>query len=535
MKNKLTQYLKWDQYHYWYEFGGLALCILFPLFVSGYILTLDLVFTPHVAFPLEITNAWLLQVALWLCHFVLPMDLIEKCILFVILLCSGAGMYRLFLVLYDRTRSLRIGAYFAGLFYMINPFVYSRFMAGQWMVLLGYALLPFCIRSLYLFVQSPSLGRAISVTMWMVIMVSVSLHMVGIAVVAMGILLIAMYDHKWNKHHLQGLVIIVAVPALLSGFWLVPAMFGVGTIGESVTSFTKDHFAAFETVGGIGSVLRLQGFWVEARDLYVLPQAIVPLWGVWFLVLWGVVLFGIKHYLKTQRPLAIGLIVFIIIGVVVSTTPLILWVSQLIPQLAGYREPHKFVSLIAMSYAIFGGIGAIRIVSYWRRKHSEITVTVIKVSVLILPIIITPVMFWGFGGQLTPKAYPPEWYSANRLLKDQARTTKTLFLPWHQYANYSFSDRIIANPSEKFFETAIVASDQPEFKNLTPTRPDSLKRAVSDVLGDKKNVSGRLKQTGIDFIILAKEQDYRDYVYLDKDPGLITIQENAKLKIYKVK
>src|SRR6266567_677451 len=143
---------------YWVAYVVLALAILLPLLKSGFILTLDLVFTPVLRMPDHVASSYLLHVALHGLNLVLPSEIIEKLLLFAILLLSGARMHGL--VRYISGKKLdtpqEIGAYFAGLFYTLNPFTYDRFMAGQYNILFGYMLIPFFVRALLAFLKKPA-------------------------------------------------------------------------------------------------------------------------------------------------------------------------------------------------------------------------------------------------------------------------------------------------------------------------------------------------------------------------------------------
>ena len=81
----LWQWLRDERRTIWFEYGVLSLAVLLPLLMPGFILTLDMVFTPNMAFPSDVTNTYPLQVAIWLLHLVLPMDIIQKILLFIIL------------------------------------------------------------------------------------------------------------------------------------------------------------------------------------------------------------------------------------------------------------------------------------------------------------------------------------------------------------------------------------------------------------------------------------------------------------------
>ena len=98
MKDASLRLLKWirsEKRLVWVEYSVLSFIILLPLLLPGYILTLDLVFTPNFAWPTELTNTYPLEMVLWIIHWILPGDVIEKIILFSILLLSGVGMHQL--------------------------------------------------------------------------------------------------------------------------------------------------------------------------------------------------------------------------------------------------------------------------------------------------------------------------------------------------------------------------------------------------------------------------------------------------------
>ncbi len=171
---KVESWLARRRWVVWVEFGALALFILLPLMRPGYILTLDMIFTPTLRMPVEVNNSYLFYGLLHWLNYVLPSQVIQKLLLFGILVLSGVGAYRLVIKLsscqvfklagsesesdelsaFNFQLSTAVwGAYFAGIFYMVNPFVYSRFMAGHYLVLLGYALMPFFTIALWRFLD----------------------------------------------------------------------------------------------------------------------------------------------------------------------------------------------------------------------------------------------------------------------------------------------------------------------------------------------------------------------------------------------
>jgi hypothetical protein len=141
-------------------------------------------------------------------------------------------------------------------------------------------------------------------------------------------------------------------------------------------------------------------------------------------------------------------------------------------------------------------------------------------------------MLWGFAGQLTPRQYPGQWHEADRHLALHAKKD-TLFLPWHQYAPFSFSGRIVATPAEKFFSSPVIASNDPEFGNISPTVSDQRRHKISRLLRDKPlDIAAKLQHLGISNILLATEQDSADYAWIDVRPGIKKIQQNDRLILY---
>jgi hypothetical protein len=551
MGEKLTatwQWLRDERRTIWFEYALLSLAVLLPLLAPGFILTLDMVFTPNVSLPGEVTNTYPLQVLLWLVHFILPADVIQKLILFVILLFSGVGMHSLLQSLNMKERvgadMWRLALYFGGIFYMINPFTYSRFMAGQWLFLLGYAMLPFFVRALLKFFAAPAAKTALPLAAWSFAIVTASIHHLAILlVIALLVPLLGYAFGYWRKGRIKPYagwsVIIIAIHAALFSYWLLPALLGSGAIGSAVTSRGPADFSAFATgdgsvIGAIGDVVRLQGFWVESRQLFTLPQDIVPAWGLLFLAVWILVIVGASKAWRASR-LLVGLgLGCVVLGVILAATPLVAWISGILPAAAGYREPDKFANLVALGYAMLGTLGVAFTAKWATEKFHDAGGQAVIIVCLLLPLAITPNMLWGFGGQLSPRQYPSGWHAMNRELGNLPGAKRVLFLPWHQYMTFGFSDRIIATPAEKFFDVPVVASDDPEFGGITPTVPNDEKRAISQALKHPETLPDTLAKYRINYILLAKDDDADSYRYLNTQPGVRQISTNDSLTLYEV-
>jgi len=112
-----------------------------PLLGRGYILTLDMIFTPQMNPGESFTLLNTLKYVLYFLAKVIQADLIQKGLLLFLFFLIGFSGFKLIEKLF-RSNSLAI---IAGTLYLINPFVYERFLAGHWLFLYGYALTPIFI------------------------------------------------------------------------------------------------------------------------------------------------------------------------------------------------------------------------------------------------------------------------------------------------------------------------------------------------------------------------------------------------------
>ncbi len=533
----------------WLVYSSVALLILLPLFLPGYILTLDLVFTPHIPWPTQLSNTSVFEALLHVANIIIPSQVIEKLLLFAIFVLSGVGAHRLMQLVAKPMNHNYVfwGAYAAGLLYMINPFVYSRFMAGQYLVLLGYALTPFLVAATIRLIQQPSWQRSLVAAAWATAIAGVSIHHIGIVLVMTVATATALgWHYRQQTAHLKKAAIFcllaIGTTLLVNSFWLIPTALGKTDISQAASSFGNEAFDAFATnssgaLGAFGNVMRLQGFWADSRDMYTLPQQQVPAWGVWVLILWVVVIIGALILWRHSKALTVALTASAIPIVVITTTPVISILSHTLPFIGGYREPEKFVGLLALVFALFAGIGVAGVIAYLNKRDERLASATLG-GLLALPLVITPTIIWGANGQLQPRDYPKDWYTVNDQLHSDPSVKKVLFLPWHQYINFGFSDRIIANPALKFFDAPMVAGDNPEYKNLQPTVPNAFNRQVESQIVNAhtraSDIGKQLASLGFTHVLLAKEYDYANYDYLDHQHKLTLQSDTSTLKLYKV-
>ncbi len=551
-------------------YGLIALLVLGPLLLPGYILTLDMVFTPELRLPELVSSSYLFRALLYTLDLALPSELIQKVLLFIILFMAGLGMHRLMAQLIKPARNYFSAAkpedskavyqdgltdlhvrppvhhtvlYFAGLLYMINPFTYSRFVTGQYAVLFGYALLPWLLRALFTFISRPNYRTALAVTGWSLAISIVSIHTIAIAAIP-AVLIIGL--QLWRLHRgsvaVRRLVaytaLIGAIWLIASSYWLVPALTGKGPQAATISSFTIADRQAFATTGGdaigrLGNVLGMQGFWAEGRLLVDMPQYTIPQW-LWIsAIVLLIILVGVglsACWRNGRRGVAIVFGLSIMLGAILGSGFGGNWLAEHVPFYAGYREPHKFTGLVVLGYSVLAMFGAAAIgqrlhqaqPKQWKpgsQTRAKIGYVSVSVLLLALPLLMTPNMLWAATGQLRSAPYPDGWYTVNRLLNQAAADNpadfQALVLPWHLYLHMDFVGRVTANPAINFFDQPVISSNDPELLGAARSIANRHIQTGAKVQQSQQQVEAMLEQPS-DFSRQLANLDI-EYVILTKN------------------
>lgn len=515
----------------------LAFLVMAPLLAPGFVLSMDMVFTPVLRMPNHVDNTWLFYSTLHVVNIIIPADVLEKAVLLSAFIFSGVGAHRL-LVAFQPERRWGRAIYAGSVLYQINPFVYDRLMSGQYGVLLGYALLPWIAVSLLKFTREPSRRGALQLTVWAVVSSIVSIHSLGfIAVLVVAAAIACARDRQKLKRFATlgafGLVVFV----LASCYWLAPAMTGQGRIADSLSTFTNTGRAAFTTVdvnglAPLGSVLGLQGFWQETRGLYLLPSEGISAWEWVQGAIFVIVGIGVWQAWRRQRELAMVASGVAMVAVILSLGVGGDWLAAHLPFYAGFREPQKFVALLCLTYAYFTTWGAVWVRGRLRGRRAQTAAA----GLALLPLIYTPTILWGAYGQLRPVTYPADWSEANRTLNAQTGADKVLVLPWHLYMSYSFTHRIIASPAPAFYDRPVVTSDDPELPGVAPQTHDKMRESATRLVtaDDHTDLGSKLQALGIGYVLVNKDFDYQDYDYLSSIPGVKLLQDSQTIKLYRL-
>lgn len=542
-----------------FVFFALAAVITYPLLKPGYILTLDAVITPKVMFAPLTSSSFLYQNILAVMNLFIPSYWIERIILFLIFSLSGWSMYRLIPEKYG------IARYFGGLFYAVNPFVYERVMAGHWQFLLGYSIFPFVVGATVNFFRYPGRKNTCLLAFMTTLMFNTAIHY-SLIFIAFFLIMAVIYayislDDKEKLKEIAGnIVFFVVIAFILNANWVVSSIVGASDISRSISHFTVYDLLSFPSVadrqfGLVFNLLSGYGFWAEIYHYFILPRDIIFFWPVLSAAV--ILISGIGAYTtlkdteKSKLPIVITLLVIFLLAVDISAGIALNSFNQLyfllyekIPILRSLREPQKLVGIVMFCYAFFGSIG----LYYILNKVKKGSLFFILYSLfLVLPFIYTPTIFGGFWGQLNPVYYPSSWKEVNNILNKDKDKFLALVFPWHQYITLKFNgNRASSNPAPYFFDKPVLSSQNFEATYLYShdDRPEALH--VSGLLSIQKkgvNLLGQaigqrllwgesLAPINVKYIILAKEEDWKTYRFLDSSADLKKIFESSEIDLY---
>ena len=518
-------------------YGLIALIFLFP-FLNAYLFLLDGSVSPN----LKIEDGFYGKIdpqaripfllAFKSLDLFLTTAILQKLFLFLAIFLSAISMHNLI-----KTKSV-LPRYFAGVLYAVNPFVYIRFMAGHWLLLLAYSITPFAIASIIKFFKNSNHKQSIKTALWITLIGILNLHNLFL-ILFLFLVFFIYFLFKENKVKLIKSTTILAIIFLaLNIFWLIPLLTAEKT---PITSITTQDLTIFATQRGLYNqffhALMLYGFWRE--DAYILPMSFIPkyLYLSLFIIILFLAIHGFRNYKKEYKwPIAIAAILSSLLAVGIAHPwfeDIALFLFNNLYFMRGFREPHKFLAMLAFAYAFFGAYGLNAVME----RFSKYKKYIFALSLLII-LAYTPVMFGSFWGQLHPSDYPRDWYNLNTQLKREEQDFNILFLPWHGYMDFKFvknQDKRIANPAKSFFNKNIIQAENIETYSLYTHSVNPIQPYIEAWLKGKNQTGLILARINVKYIILAKEADYIRHEWLLNDTDLELANETDTLILLKNK
>jgi hypothetical protein len=520
-------------------FTALALLVAGPLLGDGYLLLLDYPSGPQFpqlsAFPLpssgDIGNTIPLLGTLALLKEVdglLP----DKLLLLAPIVIGGSGVYH---AVRSQLEASFWPAIYGGTLFVVNPFVYDRYLAGHLFFLLAYSLLPWALSPLCEMTRRPSGRGAVVVGLWFFVLGAIDVHVLGIY----GLLAVIAAISAPTRYRLAFGAAAIGIGTVMCAYWLLPSLFisqgeEIGAADLAVYASRPEGFAILPTLLG------MDGFW---RDEFTGPGERVPALYLLLVPMLALALAGVADALRSERRrFAIVLSIGAVLGLVLAagsafppTADAFRWAFEHVPYMGIYREPQKFLALLILAYAIFGAVGLDAILrTRERSRRPSITPVAAAVGVAVV-LGYGYTMVWGFGGQAKLSHYPASWAEADRIMTARGHG-RVLVFPWHLYAVWSFSDgRIVANPAPAFFSREVLAGDEAGFRSVGLQSPDPFSRYIADLLRSRQEIRwlGHLvAPLGVRFVASLKEADWNRYEFLTRQEDLVSIYRSDRLVLF---
>lgn len=514
--------------------------VLWNILLPGYVLSLDMIFGPKVGdFQDIFLNNWLLWFFVSFSNTIFPGWIVQKIIL-ISLVFILFYLPTIFLEKIIDKKINKIILYSSSLFFAVNPFVYERLLIGQWKVVFGYALLIPAMAYLLEFCRKQDYKNMFFLLGCLTITSLFSTHFFVISVIISIVILIT-YNVKirFNKSFIKKSILLVSFLFVLNIYWLSPVVFK----DSHLDRFQNYDLSFFKTssddyFGTIGNVILLHGLWIEEKELsnrFSFPKDNQPIFLLGSSLLFLLILFGIYDSFKYGKKrfeiillTSIAIITFIF-SVGVGNTVFKDFNQFLFDNVffwIGFRDSQKWSGFLILIYSIFFISGSEFFVSKLKNKNYK---NIVLTIIFLIPILITPNMFFGLNSQLDTVFYPNEWSEVNSILK-QDESCKALFLPWHQYYELRFNNNTwTANTSNLYFDCELIYSKNPEigFKPNYSER-DSLQEKLDRLMFlDKENpelVINFLKKTDFKYIIFTDD-------FSDGDPFLYNFINSESLHL----
>ncbi|MFA6919328.1 MAG: hypothetical protein WC244_04465 [Patescibacteria group bacterium] len=550
MKDKIKRYL---------PYAGVVLAIILPWFFhSGYLFFSDFSLGPNF----NISNWWsgvfyqdLIMKGLSL---VLPVDFLQKVfigLIILLLLLAGKKIVEQFTA--DKWLIFVIS-----LFVVFNPFVYDRFLYGQFGVILGLGFFVLFVGNMLqyiLAVDDSDKTKRFKID-WTLIRASIfasltilhSLHFIFfiLALVIVFLVILTADKRLFSQIFILNFIICAIVVVAINANVIIGIVGNFSNTANFVQSgIIQNDLVAFQTSGktggeAISNVLMMSGFWGKDQHRYTDLTSFDTNWGRSFLLLLPLILYGVYRGFKSEDKkikwltggllIIFGIATFLAVGVRTGLTKAVtLWLFDNLPFYRGLRETQKWVAIEVVVYLIFLSWGA---KEFFQKKIIARQQSVFKIFLAAIIIMQTPLLLWGFGGQVRPTNYPADWYEADKLITAESHCQgNILFLPWHAYMGFTWIGNIVSNPAPSFFTCSVISGTNMEWGGIYDNSQDPTGKKVDNWL----SASGRTDllsddNLSIKYVILAKEVDWKNYQWLSQESQLKLISDTATLRIYKV-
>ena len=490
----------------------------------GFLLSYDMVFVPREPFTATMfglaggppravpSDAVIAAVAR-----VVPADVVQKIVLLSIfvLACSGAA------ALLRRQHWLPRLA--AGVFYAWNPFVAERLIIGQWALLLGYAGLPWVLRSV-LRDAVPSWRGAgrLGLALLPAAIGGFAAMAVSALVVVPATLLASAGSARAGsagpglgraRRAVSATAVALTVLVVVSLPWLIPSVLHPVYAGSSgVAAFAARADTPF---GSFGSLLMLGGIW----NAQTVPAGYGGVWSVLWLGLVAVAGAGYVVLAVRQRRwpgLGVAAVVGLAIaslGVIAPGRALLRAAIGLWPGFAVLRDGQQFVAPLALAEAVGLGLAvtwAMRCGPAAQRDgqpddgaRPDRPGLAIGVAALLAPVLLLPGLTGGAAGRLRPAWYPAGWLAAARMIDESRAHGDVLMLPWAAYRRPAWNGgEAMLDPWPRLLARPVIWNDGVRVGDIQLSPEDPRARRLDAVIRSPGPLTDALAADGVRFVIV---------------------------------
>lgn len=477
---------------------ALALLLLGPLLGPGYVLVRDMAFVPRTPLGPQLLGVDGVprgvpsELVIALLSRVVPTGWLQDVVLVAVVVAGAWGAARL------APTSSRLAAVAAATAYGWSPYLHERLLLGQWALLVGWAVLPWAVRSALAWRDGGAAWPALGALSVAALGGANALLLVGLAVVVCGPVLRTL-----------GALAVLSLP------WAVPALLQPSVAGDprGVAAFAANADTPF---GVLGSLLTGGGVW--ARD--AVPDGRST--GSWIaagLLLVAATGLPVLHRRLGRRLtlaalLGLGLA---LLGVVPGADAALRWAVVHVPATGLLRDGQKWVAplLLLVSAALACAVE--------RARSWALLGAVASLAAL-------PAAAWGEGGLLQVSHYPASWEAVTRQADGPV-----LVLPWSLYRAYPWEHgATVLDPATKLLRRPVVDDDLP-LADGAVRGEDPLAERLDGEASSGQPLLEALRREGVPQVLVERTTaGYDGSVAARQTAGLVLRTRTAELELYDV-
>lgn len=494
-----------------------ALAICAPLLRPGYVLGYDMVFVPDLglrddvlglgtALPRAVPSDAVVAVL----DSVVGGAVLSKLVVLAIPAFAGWGMALLV------RRHGTVAALAAATLYVWNPFVAERLVLGHWPLLIGYAALPWLVRSC-LRLRSGDGLRA-----WP----GFVLASAGCALSASGGLVGALLAVVILAKRGRLLVVaMVAMVGLNAPWWVAGLASPAGNIDPaSVGAFAARN----EGYGGVlPTLLTLGGVW-NADVVPASRGSAVSIVGgavIFVLAVAGVVWWW-RQDRRFMAPLVVAAAVVLVIALAGAVLPgLMRSLVEAVPGAGLFRDGQRYLGPLALLEAAGFGMAACRVVKASREWAGRVAVLA---GLVLVPVAVVPDLAWAADGGTGVAAYPKDWVEARAVVRGAG---DLITWPYEAYRAPEYAGgRAVLDPVPRYFPRPAVVPDELVVGGVRLAGEDPRASAIATALRSGGDATATLRANGIGWIVAdrtTRASDPRKVV-----PGARAVFEGPTVAVF---